>query len=184
MTRHFTNSLRFLCVTLAVLLAINCAGCLRGGGNEKIIPQEERYIDAKLGFSVIHPQTWERAMIPVSSPDFSKDSINWHIPASGSTGTMLIKVYPALRSATELPILLDQILEENADYSRGKIEDFNHPAGNALATTLSSGTNQKRLFVIDGIHSAYILSFEVVSEEFEKNSSLFERISESLRELP
>ena len=183
-TRQRYAGLPLLVLTLAVLLIVSGTGCLHGPDrDEKQIPREERYIDAMLGFSVIHPLTWERIKTPVAVPEFSDRSISWRIPAENSPGTMLVRVYPAPAGPDALQKLLAQILEGKTVSAGAEIAAYQHAVGAALTTTIHDQQSSERLFAIKGTHNAYLLSFSAAPELLEKKSALFERIAESLREL-
>lgn len=150
---------------------------------EESSPKEELYIDAKLGFTVIHPLLWEKIKVPVSSPSYRRDLIRWDIPDENETGTMSVNVFSTLGSSVEVSELLEQYLEDKPEHSRNKTESVQHAAGDAVATTIKHHEYTERLFAIIGQHNAYILSFSVRTETFDEQSSLFERIAESLREI-
>lgn len=174
----------------AVLFTLGCTGCMhKPAPEEESTPGEELYIDAKLGFTVIHPLPWERIKVPVSSPSYRQDSVSWDIPAEDETGSMLIRIYPGLTSAAELPDLLVQFIAGKPKHSGGGVEplqetdSFLHAAGEAVATTISYQEYTERLFAIHGSQNTYILSFSIRTAIFEDQSPLFERIAESFREL-
>lgn len=183
-TRQRYTRLPLLALTLAVLLSTSGAGCLRGPDrDDNKIPREERYIDAVLGFSVIHPLTWERIKTPVAVPEFSTTSVRWRIPAENKPGTMLVRVYPAPAGPGALRKLLEQVLEGKAASAGAEIAAYQHAVGEAVTTTIHGQQSSERLFAIKGAQNAYLLSFSAAPELLEKKSALFERIAESLREL-
>lgn len=160
------------------------AGCAKKTGEAEVkIPDEELYIDAKLGFTIQHPLNWERIKVPVSSPSYRRDSVTWDIPDQEETGIMLIRVYPLLSSSAELPELLDRYFKDNKSYPGSEVISYLHDSGAAISTTVSYPEYKERLFAIQGSRNSYILSYYFRNMVFERQVHLFERSVESFREL-
>lgn len=152
-------------------------------GPEESSPKEELYIDAKLGFTIIRPLVWEKIKVPVSSPSYRQNLIRWNIPDKNETGTMSVNVFPMLSPSEEVTELLDKYLESQPRHSENEAKSIPHAAGDALATTIEYHERTERLFAINGHRNAYILSFSVRTEMFDEQSSLFEKIAETFREI-
>lgn len=174
----------FLSLLFGLLMTLACTGCMgKTSPAEESILEEELYIDAKMGFTVLHPLPWERLKIPVSSPSYRQDSVAWEIPDEEEPGRMLIRTYPILATAAELPDLPKSFLENKQEHSSGETESFIHAAGEAVAVTVNFLNHTERVYAIQGKKQAYILSFYLNTVNFAEQSSLFERISKSFREL-
>lgn len=171
-------------VSMITLILIACVGCsYKSQEKEKITPDEELYINAKLGFSIILPLNWERINVPVSSPSYRKDSVNWKIPGADKKGRMLIRTYTRLSTATELHHLLEQFLINKEQHSREETETIQHRVGKTIVTTVDYARHKERIFAIHGSQQDFILSFFVEKKNYIEQSPTFEQVAGSLREL-
>lgn len=169
-----------------ILLLIVTAGCIN-----KAVPNEETenaqdeqlYIDAEMGFTILHPLHWEKIQLPVSSPDYRQDTLSWEIPGAGETARMDIRVFSEQSSEMRLEDLLQEFMLDKPEHSSEEIVPYQHVAGETIVTTIYYPEHAQRLFAILGDKQTFILSFFASSEGFVEYLSLFEKIAESFREL-
>lgn len=175
------------CVYLtAALFLFFTAGCMNKSAPDTEVENgqdEQLYIDAEMGLSILHPLYWKKIQLPVSSPDYRQNTIDWEIPNGGETGRMKIRVFTTLDSADQLTELLQDFMADKPDHSSEEMIPFQHAAGEAIVTTIYYQKHAQRLFAILGEKQTYVLSFFASSEGFVEQLPLFEEIAESLREL-
>ncbi|PLX89807.1 MAG: hypothetical protein C0619_10495 [Desulfuromonas sp.] len=169
----------------ALLLAIMCiTGCItRSATDGKNLPEEELYIDAKLGFTILHPLTWTKINIPLASPGYRADRLRWNLSEPNNHGSMLIRILPQVPSAEKLTELLLQEISERPTAAEPVIEPFQHTLGEALTTTSGKDESMQRHFAIRGQQHSYIISFSLAGRLDEDQRELFERVVSTLREL-
>ena len=168
---------------LTLCLLLSGAACVKRSTQEtESHPEEQLYFDAKLGFTLLHPLSWERLRVPVSSPEFRENSVNWKIPTVGGSGRMQVLAYPALANSADLPTLLEQFLAGSPEFSREEPEELQLAGGEALAITVRRPTYSQRLFAIHGARRAYLLSFQGSTDNFAEQLPRFNRIAESFHE--
>lgn len=174
----------FICVTLLAILVMSiCAGCAKKTTSEEEQSLDEQlYVDAEHGFTVLHPLSWKRQRLPVSSPNYRKDSITWKIPDTQEPGTMLIRVYPEAGPSSGATDLIEAFLASRPEHSAEEAVPFKHTAGEAVSMTVYYPNHSERLYVIRGEKNVYLLSFSLNSEAFDEQLSQFDRIAKSLRE--
>lgn len=141
-------------------------GCAASGVDQDNLQasDEEAYIDLKHSFTLVVPTSWELVKIPVFSPNYRSDSVNWRILSSGTKyGTLQIRVSPA----TTAPLRQQFLAFLNGDFHSGsdKIEKFDHPAGKALRVdTDKDGMHLIRL-AIAGKKRIFFLFFRLAPAE-------------------
>lgn len=171
-----------LLFTIGSLLLVNF-GCAKKTEQDEIkIPAENLYIDAKLGFTIQHPLSWDRIKVPVSSPSFRRDSVIWDIPDQQETGIFLIRIYPSQNSPEDLTQLMNRYLDEKKQSNRDEARTVQLDSGEAISTTVNYPDHKERVFIIQGKHNAFLLSYYFRNEVFSEQLHLFERSVESFRE--
>ncbi|MDT8420989.1 MAG: hypothetical protein RQ754_11205 [Desulfuromonadales bacterium] len=168
----------------ALILAVLCiTGCInRSATDGKNLPEEELYIDAKLGFTILHPLAWTKTRVPVASPGYREDQLSWIFSEPNNSGSMLIKITPRASSTEKLADLLLHEIAELPATAEPVVESFPHALGEALKI---SGTEEstQRHFAIPGQQHAYIITFSFADGPDDDQYALLERVVSSLREL-
>ncbi|MFK5926713.1 MAG: hypothetical protein QM483_08795 [Desulfuromusa sp.] len=147
---------------------------------------EQLYIDAKLNFAIKHPQNWQRAVIPVSSPEYRADTVIWIVENPGkendNVGHMLIRSL-SRSDTTDLPDLLSHYLADKPELKSGQAERFEHAAGSALKF-LGHDENRGLLTIaLLGQQHDFIISLDYPSSRFDELLPVFQDIVDSFTEV-
>ncbi len=147
---------------------------------------EQLYVDAKLNFTIKHPQNWKRIVLPVSSPEYRSDTVIWQIEnprkKSQLIGSMVIQSHTT-NSEDSLPDLLSDFLTDRTELKSSNTEQFEHPVGPALKL-LGHDVDRGRLTIaIKGKQNDFIISLSYPNTHFDELLPIFNEIIDSFSEI-
>lgn len=178
---------RFFCGLLIPLLL---SGCLPASLQKQLSGNdynEQLYVNAALGFSVLHPLAWQRLELPVSSPQYRADSIRWQVldpeHKSNVTGEMLIRSL-APDVDRSLLKLLDDFLQQQPALNSREIENFRHPSGEALRLVGHDDRRGHLIIALKGAQHDFIIAIDFPSRRFAELLPFFENVVTSFSEIP
>ncbi len=168
------SALLFLC-----LIALGCAFPSSKKQSSAVI--EEAYIDLKRGFSLVIPAIWTRKRIPVSSPRYSPNTVEWLINSTNKyEGTFQISV----KSTIPLQQYLSNLENEHLRITEEMSEDMIHPAGPALRWELEDKQENIILIIIEGSERRHIITVRVTNMNYDQLHKTIERVINSFLILP
>ncbi|SEA81703.1 hypothetical protein SAMN05660420_03283 [Desulfuromusa kysingii] len=148
--------------------------------------REQLYIDAKLNFAIKHPQNWKRVIVPVSSPSYRADTVNWSADnprkENDNGGHMLIRSLPR-ETASNLPDLLSNYLIDKPELKTGQAAPFDHPAGPALKFVGHDQNHGLLIIAVLGKQRNFIISLDYPSSRFAELLPIFKDIVASFTEI-
>ncbi|MCF6179600.1 MAG: hypothetical protein L3J63_09475 [Geopsychrobacter sp.] len=171
------NAKRWHSTFIIVALSLTLCACSTTKATETAsVGAEVAYIDLRQELSLVIPVSWQRKHIPVSSPKYHPDVVQWLIPGSnGGENSLSIKTLPE----TDLSILQQTLLNQGRE-TGDEIPDtpfkFEHPAGTALRLNLSTDANQSILLAIMGRQHSYLLNFKLTKEDYTQLLPSIEKI--------
>ncbi len=168
------SALLFLC-----LVTLGCA--FPSSKKQSSVVIEEAYIDLKHGFSLVIPAIWTRERIPVSSPRYSPDTVEWLVNSTdGYEGTFQISVQSAIPLQQYLSNPENVHLKITAEMSENMI----HPAGPVLRWELEDKQETIILIIIEGSERRHIITARVATMNYDQLLKTIERVINSFLILP
>ena len=134
---------------------------------------EEAYIDLKQGYSLVIPAIWTRERIPVSSPRYKSDTVEWRINSTnGPEGTFQISV----QIATPLQKYLTNLENEHLKLTKDISENMLHPAGPALRWKIDDKLEKIILITIEGSERRYIITARIAKKNYNQLVKTIEKV--------
>ncbi len=147
----------------AIFLLATVCGCASPSNNSAAIiaADEQVYIDLKQGFALVIPATWKREKIPVSSPQYRSDTVNWILFSGKSKiGTLQIRALGHPDQSSPQDYLCDFLNEQNELHHSETIE-LEHSAGQVLRLNGEETDYRVIYLVIEGEKLSYLAAFKI-----------------------
>jgi hypothetical protein len=178
-SQNFRRGFPLSALLLLCLVALGCAFPFSKKQSSAVI--EEAYIDLKQGFSLVIPAIWTRERIPVSSPRYNPNTVEWLINSTdGYEGTFQISV----QSAIPLQQYLSNLENEHLKLTENMSENMIHPAGPALRWELEDKQESIILITIEGSERRHIITARVAKMNYSQLRKSIERVINSFLILP
>lgn len=166
---------------ISLLLSCLCTGCLRAPDEiQSDVAEEELYIDARLGFTLLLPLDWEKITIPVSSPAYRIDTVIWEIPAPQPL-QMQIRVLNETDRTAPAEALLTTVLRQQG--LTAESVPLAHPHGTASTARTNTRHGLQQLTVLLTEKQGYLMTTTGSEQSLDMLADLCARVTESLRDL-
>lgn len=176
------NLRRGFSLSTSLLFLLITFGCsFPSSKNQSTAVIEEAYIDLKQGFSLVIPAIWTRERIPVSSPRYSPDTVEWQISSiNGPEGTFQIRV----QSAVPLLEYLTNLENEHLKLTEEMSENILHPAGPALRWEIEDKLEIVIMITIEGPDLRHIITARMTKKNDGQLIKTIEKVIASFAILP
>ena len=141
--------------------------------------QEQLYIDARRGFTINHPQSWKKILIPVSSPEFREDTVVWKLKTRNQE--------PALFSISSVAISDFSDLQQFSEHTFTRMYkelDVNQNQQQKSAVSMLLSSKDKEILYINLALRQHYYHLSLASPKINKQmKAIFTGITQSLQEI-